>query len=68
MFIELTKIDFPLSSNQEEILMFNVEKISTIRPKEEGSIVFIRDMTFRVKESYDEIKGIIEMYNEKCFK
>jgi len=68
MFIELTKIDYPLSSNQEEILMFNVEKISTIRPKEEGSIVFIRDMTFRVKESYDEIKGIIEMYNEKCFK
>ena len=68
MFIELTKIDYPLSSNQEEILMFNVEKIRTIRPKEEGSIVFIRDMTFRVKESYDEIKGIIEMYNEKCFK
>jgi len=68
MFIELTKIDYPLSSNQEEILMFNVEKISTIRPKEEGSIVFIRDMTFRVKESYDEIKGIIEVYNEKCFK
>lgn len=68
MFIELTKIDYPLSSNQEEILMFNVEKISTIRPKEDGSIVFIRDMTFRVKESYDEIKGIIEMYNEKCFK
>ena len=68
MFIELTKIDYPLSSNQEEILMFNVEKISTIRPKEEGSIVFIRDMTFRVKESYDEIKGIMEMYNEKCFK
>ena len=68
MFIELTKIDDPLSSNQEEILMFNVEKISTIRPKEDGSIVFIRDMTFRVKESYDEIKGIIEMYNEKCFK
>ena len=68
MFIELTKIDYPLSSNQEEILMFNVEKISTIRPKEEGSIVFIRDMTFRVKESYGEIKGIIEMYNEKCFK
>ena len=68
MFIELTKIDYPLSSNQEEILMFNVEKISTIRPKEEGSIVSIRDMTFRVKESYDEIKGIIEMYNEKCFK
>ena len=68
MFIELTKIDYPLSSNQEEILMFNVEKISTIRPKEEGSIVFIRDMTFRVKGSYDEIKGIIEMYNEKCFK
>ena len=68
MFIELTKIDFPLSSNQVEILMFNVEKISAIRPKEEGSIVFIRDMTFRVKESYDEIKGIIEMYNEKHFK
>jgi hypothetical protein len=68
MFIELTKIDYPLSSNQEEILMFNVEKISTIRPKEEGSMVFIRDMTFRVKESYDEIKGIIEVYNEKCFK
>lgn len=68
MFIELTKIDYPLSSNQEEILMFNVEKISTIRPKEEGSIVFIRDMTFRVKESYDEIKWIIEVYNEKCFK
>tara|TARA_R110001592_G_scaffold108160_1_gene302565 strand:- start:1215 stop:1421 length:207 start_codon:yes stop_codon:yes gene_type:complete len=68
MFIELTKIDYPVSSNQEEILMFNVEKISTIRPKEDGSIVFIRDMTFRVKESYDEIKGIIEMYNEKCFK
>lgn len=68
MFIELTKIDYPLSSNQEEILMFNVEKISTIRPKEDGSMVFIRDMTFRVKESYDEIKGIIEMYNEKCFK
>ncbi len=68
MFIELTKIDYPLSSNQEEILMFNVERISAIRPKEDGSIVFIRDMTFRVKESYDEIKGIIEMYNEKCFK
>lgn len=68
MFIELTKIDYPLSSNQEEILMFNVEKISTIRPKEDGSMVFIRDMTFRVKESYDEIKGIIEVYNEKCFK
>ena len=28
-------------------------------------MIFIRDMTFRVKESYDEIKGIIEMYNEK---
>ena len=68
MFIELTKIDYPLSSNQEEILMFNVEKISTIRPKEEGSMIFIRDMTFRVKESYDEIKGIIEMYNEKYSK
>jgi len=68
MFIELTKIDYPLSSNQEEILMFNVEKISTIRPKEDGSMIFIRDMTFRVKESYDEIKGIIEMYNEKYSK
>ena len=68
MFIELTKIDYPLSSNQEEILMFNVEKISTIRPKEDGSMIFIRDMTFRVKESYDEIKGIIEIYNEKYSK
>jgi len=68
MFIELTKIDYPLSSNQEEILMFNVEKISTIRPKEDGSMIFIRDMTFRVKESYDEIKGTIEMYNEKYSK
>lgn len=58
MFLELHKWD-----NNEKI-MLNIDMIQSIYQEKEASYIYIGQIVYRVKESYEDIAKCIDKYYE----